>query len=78
MSVDIEKVKDIIVEKINCKREDIKLESSFNDLGFDSLDSVELIMAFEEEFGVEIPDEEAEKIVNIGDAVKAIEKKINH
>ncbi len=76
MAVDIEKIKDIVVEKISCNRDDIKPESSFQDLGLDSLDAVELIMAFEEEFGVEIPDDEAETIKTVGDAINVIEKKI--
>lgn len=75
MSVDIEKIKDIVVEKISCNRDDVKPEASFQDLGLDSLDAVELIMAFEEEFGVEIPDEEAEAIKTVGDAIKVIEAK---
>lgn len=76
MAVDIEKIKDIVVEKISCNRDDIKPEASFQDLGLDSLDAVELIMAFEEEFGVEIPDDEAETIKTVGDAINVIEKKI--
>lgn len=76
MAVDIEKIKDIVVEKISCNRDDIKPEASFQDLGLDSLDAVELIMAFEEEFGVEIPDDEAETIKTVGDAISVIEKKI--
>ena len=62
MSVD-EKVKDIISEQLGVKKEEIKPESSFiDDLGADSLDTVEVVMALEEEFGIEIPDEDAEKI----------------
>ena len=58
-----DKVKDITVEQLSVDPEEVKMESSFiDDLGADSLDIVELIMAFEEEFGVEIPDEKAEKI----------------
>ncbi len=69
-----EKVKEIIVERLSVEEKDVSKESSFiDDLGADSLDTVELVMALEEEFGLEIPDEEAEKIVTVGDAVKYIE-----
>lgn len=68
-----EKVKDIIVEQLGVDEEEIKLEASFiDDLGADSLDIVELIMALEEEFDLEIPDKEAEKIATVGDAVDYI------
>ena len=71
-----EKVKNIIAEQLGVKKEEIKPESSFtDDLGADSLDTVEVVMALEEEFGVEIPDEDAEKITTVGDAVKYIEDK---
>ena len=77
MSVD-EKVKDIISEQLGVKKEEIKPESSFiDDLGADSLDTVEVVMALEEEFGIEIPDEDAEKIATVGDATKYIEEKLN-
>ena len=73
-----DKVKSIIVEQLGVKAEDITPESSFiNDLGADSLDTVELLMALEEEFGVEIPDEDAEKISTVGEAIKYIEQKTN-
>ena len=76
MAVD-EKVKDIIAEQLGVKKEEIKPESSFvDDLGADSLDTVEVVMALEEEFGIEIPDEDAEKITTVGEAVKYIEGKI--
>jgi acyl carrier protein len=76
MSVD-EKVKDIIAEQLGVKKEEIKAESSFiDDLGADSLDTVEVVMALEEEFGIEIPDEDAEKITTVGEAVKYIEDKV--
>ncbi len=69
-----EKVKGIIVERLNVDEKDVTENASFiDDLGADSLDTVELVMALEEEFGLEIPDEEAEKIVSVGDAVKYIE-----
>jgi acyl carrier protein len=68
-----EKVKKIIVEQLGVEEEDIAIESSFiDDLGADSLDIVELIMALEEEFDLEIPDNEAEKITTVGDAVDYI------
>jgi acyl carrier protein len=69
-----DKVKSIIVERLSVDEKDVKNEASFiDDLGADSLDTVELVMALEEEFGLEIPDEDAEKIVTVGDAVKYIE-----
>lgn len=71
------KVKEIIVEKLGVSPDEIKYETSFvNDLGTDSLDNVELIMAFEENFGIEIPDEEAEKIQTVGQAIDHIYQKI--
>ena len=70
-----EKVKDIIVEQLGVNPEQVTLTASFiEDLGADSLDTVELVMAFEEEFGVEIPDDAAETILTVGDAVKFLEK----
>ncbi len=70
----LEKVKEIIVERLSVDEKDVTEEASFiDDLGADSLDTVELVMALEEEFSMEIPDEEAEKIVTVGDAVKYIE-----
>ena len=70
MAIDFDKIKEIIAEKLPCDSGDIKRESSFTDLGADSLDSVELIMGFEEEYGIEIPDEDAEKMSNVGEAVR--------
>jgi len=71
-----EKVKSIIAEQLGVKPEEVTPEASFvDDLGADSLDTVELVMALEEEFGVEIPDEDAEKIATVGDAIKYIEEK---
>jgi acyl carrier protein len=68
-----EKVKKIIVEQLGVEEDEITMESSFiDDLGADSLDIVELIMALEEEFDIEIPDSEAEKIASVGDAVDYI------
>ena len=69
-----EKIKEIIVERLSVNVKDVSKEASFiDDLGADSLDTVELVMALEEEFGLEIPDEEAEKIATVGDAVKYVE-----
>jgi len=68
-----EKVKDIIVEQLGVEESEVTLEASFiDDLGADSLDIVELIMALEEEFDLEIPDKEAEKITTVGEAVEYI------
>src|ERR1044071_9739055 len=71
-----EKVKDIIVEQLGVNPEQVTPTASFiEDLGADSLDIVELVMAFEEEFSVEVPDEDAEKLQTVGDVVKYIEEK---
>jgi acyl carrier protein len=71
-----EKVKSIIAEQLGVKPEEVTPEASFvDDLGADSLDTVELVMALEEEFGIEIPDEDAEKITTVGDAMKYIDEK---
>ncbi len=71
----LEKVKKIIVEQLSAEESEVTPDASFiEDLGADSLDIVELIMALEEEFGVEIPDEDAEKISTVGDAVKYIQE----
>jgi acyl carrier protein len=68
-----DKVKSIIVEQLGVD-EEVTVDASFvDDLGADSLDTVELVMAFEEEFGIEIPDEDAEKIMRVKDAVEYIE-----
>jgi acyl carrier protein len=73
---DIEaKVKDIIINELGVEAEKVTPEASFvEDLGADSLDTVELVMAFEEEFGIEIPDEDAEKMQTVGDAVSYIQQ----
>ena len=69
------KVKDIIVDKLGVDEADVKPEASFtNDLGADSLDTVELIMEFEKEFSISIPDDKAEKIATVGDAIAYIEE----
>ena len=70
------RIKELIMEKLGVSEEQIKRESHFiDDLGADSLDTVELIMALEEEFDIEIPDEDAEKMVTVGEAIKYIEQK---
>ena len=69
------KVKEVIIDKLGVDEDAIKTDANFvNDLGADSLDTVELIMEFEEEFGIEIPDEDAENITTVGSAVDYIEK----
>jgi len=70
-----EKVKSLVAEQLGVDAADITLETSFDDLNADSLDVVELIMALEEEFDIEIPDEDAEKIKTVGDAVEYIKDK---
>ena len=71
-----EKIKAIIAEQLGVKPEEVTPQASFiDDLGADSLDTVELIMALEEEFNVEIPDEDAEKMATVGDAIRYIESK---
>ena len=69
-----DRVKSIIVDQLGVDEEEVTQEASFtDDLGADSLDIVELVMAFEEEFGIEIPDEDAEKISNVKDAITYIQ-----
>lgn len=73
-----EKVKAIIVDKLGVEEHEVTREASFtNDLGADSLDTVELIMEFEKEFEISIPDEEAEKIQTVGQAIELLESKVN-
>ena len=70
-----EKVRDIVVEQLGVEADEVAIESTFiDDLGADSLDIVELIMAFEEEFNTEIPDDVAEKIRTVRDAVELLDK----
>ncbi len=70
------KVRDIIVEKLGVEPTEVLLESNFvSDLGADSLDTVELIMEFEKDFNISIPDEDAEKITTVGEAVSYLESK---
>ena len=71
----LDKIKEIVVEQLGVDAEQVTPEANFvDDLGADSLDTVELIMAFEEEFDIEIPDEEAEKFQLVGDLVKYVEE----
>ncbi len=73
-----ERVKSIVVKQLGVKEDEIKNESKFiDDLGADSLDTVELVMALEEEFETEIPDEEAEKITTVQEAIDYINKNLN-
>jgi len=71
-----DKVKDIIVEQLGVNADQVTPEASFiEDLGADSLDTVELVMAFEEEFGAEIPDEDAEKLTTVGSVISYLKEK---
>jgi len=72
------KVKEIIINELGVDPEKVTAEASFvEDLGADSLDTVELVMAFEEEFGVDIPDEDAEQMRTVGDAISYLQKQID-
>jgi len=76
MEVSQDKIKQIIADQLGVKKEEVTDTAKFvDDLGADSLDTVELVMALEEEFGVEIPDEDAEKLTTVGDALRYIEEK---
>ena len=76
MSAVADKVKKIVVENLSVSEDQVTPEARFiEDLGADSLDLVELVMAFEEEFGSDIPDEDAEKLTTVGSAIEYIEKK---
>ncbi|MCG2708346.1 MAG: acyl carrier protein [Candidatus Omnitrophica bacterium] len=73
-----EEIRDVVSEQLDVKPEEIEAQSSFiDDLGADSLDTVELVMALEEKFNIEIPDEDAEKMQRVSDVVKYIETKTN-
>jgi acyl carrier protein len=77
MAYNESRVKEIIVEQLGVSAEQVKPEARFiDDLGADSLDTVELIMALEEEFNVEIPDEDAEKMVTVGDAMSYLKEHV--
>lgn len=76
--MEFEKLRDIIVELLNVDETEVTMESTFiDDLGADSLDVFQIIMGIEEEFDIEIPNEEAEKIVTVGDAVEQIKKAVS-
>ena len=76
MAISQDKIRQIIAEQLGVKKEEVTDSAKFvDDLGADSLDTVELVMALEEEFGIEIPDEEAEKLITVGDALRYIEEK---
>ena len=76
--MEFEKLQDIIADVLNVQKEEIKPETTFvDDLGADSLDIFQIIMGIEEEFDIEIPTEEAEKITSVGDAVEAIKNALN-
>lgn len=76
--MEFEKLRDIIVEVLNVDETEVTMESTFiDDLGADSLDVFQIIMGIEEEFDTEIPNEEAEKIVTVGDAVEQIKKAVS-
>lgn len=76
--MEFEKLQEIIADVLNVQKEDIRPETTFvDDLGADSLDIFQIIMGIEEEFDIEIPNEEAEKIVSVGDAVEAIKSALN-
>ncbi|AHF97145.1 MAG: acyl carrier protein [Desulfurella sp.] len=78
MSSIADQVKEIIKEQLGVEEEEIKPEAKFiEDLGADSLDTVELVMAMEEKFGIEIPDSDAEKILTVQDAINYVESHIN-
>ena len=77
MSEHYDKIKEIIIDKLGVEDGKITMEAKFiDDLGADSLDTVELIMQFEEEFGIEIPDEEAENLLSVGQAIDYISSKL--
>ena len=72
-----ERVRDLVVEQLGVSQDQVSPQASFiDDLGADSLDTVELVMAFEEEFGIDIPDEDAEKMATLADAIKYLEESI--
>lgn len=76
MAVSQDKIRQIIADQLGVKKEEVTDGAKFvDDLGADSLDTVELVMALEEEFGIEIPDEDAEKLATVGDALRYIEEK---
>tara|TARA_Y100000758_G_C15676896_1_gene284310 strand:+ start:161 stop:397 length:237 start_codon:yes stop_codon:yes gene_type:complete len=78
MSEHYEKIKEVIIDKLGVEGSKVTMEAKFiDDLGADSLDTVELIMQFEEEFNIEIPDDDAEKLLSVGQAVDYISEQLN-
>ena len=78
MSEHYDKIKEVIIDKLGVEDSKITMEAKFiDDLGADSLDTVELIMQFEEEFNIEIPDDDAENLISVGQAVEYISAKLN-
>ncbi len=72
-----ERIIEVVVEQLGVKKEEVKLEARFiEDLGADSLDTVELVMALEDEFGIEIPDDDAEKAKTVGDVINYLDEKL--
>ena len=71
------KVIDIVSEQLGVRKDEVKPESNLDDLGADSLDQVEIVMALEEEFGIEIPDAAAEKLTTVGKAIEYVKEKLN-
>ncbi len=70
-----ERVRDLVVDQLGVSEDQVNSQASFiDDLGADSLDTVELVMAFEEEFGIDIPDDDAEKMSSVGDAIRYLEE----
>ncbi|MEC8646375.1 MAG: acyl carrier protein [Candidatus Latescibacterota bacterium] len=70
-----ERVRDLVVDQLGVSEDQVNPQASFiDDLGADSLDTVELVMAFEEEFGIDIPDDDAEKMSSVGDAIRYLEE----
>ena len=76
MSATEETIKDIVVKIVHCDREILKPDATFQDMKADSLDMVQVLVALEDEFGIEIPDEDAQKFKNFGDFVKYVEDKV--
>jgi acyl carrier protein len=73
----LHRVQSVLVDQLGVSPEEVTLETTFSDLGADSLDQIEIVMALEEEFGIDIEDEEAEFLLTVGQAVELLEKKVN-
>jgi acyl carrier protein len=72
-----ERIRSIIVDQVGCEESEVTADAAFEDLGLDSFDAIELVMAFEAEWGIEIPDEDAERILSVQDAITYIESKVS-